>query len=274
MNATWPAKRFFWAVLEAPGWKRSGPLPSCLAGALAEELPVEIASVHAVVAPVDSNGAAGPATGSVVVCAARMADLEALPAPMLSLTPHAVPDLGVASVEPHRFNLLVGAFEPRPVRRARLRTHLCAAATLLLCAAMVALGSTRRASAWRTHAEVVRQAAAQSVGDADSLDAELDRLHAIVAARDGSLAPLNDAAADLARVLAGWPADSACTTHSIAIGPQGASIAIEVEGDPARFLESLTPPPGWTIDEPRLNSIRGGTRLSLRLQPPSGDRAP
>lgn len=272
MNATWPADRFFWAVLEAPGWKRCGPMPSGLLGALADELPVDIASVHAVVAAVDAKAA--PARGIVLVCAARVTDLEHLPAPVLGLTPESVPELGVASVEPHRLNLLVGAHEPRAIRRARARAHLCAAATLLLCAGMVALGSTRRASAWRSHAEVVRQAEAQAVGDAASLDDELDRLGAIVAARDGSPAPLNDAAADLARVLAGWPAVAACTTHSIAVGPQGASIAIEVEGDPAPFLQSLRPPPGWTIDEPRLNSIRGGTRLSLRLRPPPGDRAP
>src|SRR5690606_17382565 len=44
----WPAARFYWAVLEAPGWTRSGPLPEGLRPELEELAPEPLDSLHAV----------------------------------------------------------------------------------------------------------------------------------------------------------------------------------------------------------------------------------
>lgn len=261
MNATWPADRFFWAVLEAPGWSRSAPMPLGLAGALADELPVDIDSVHAVATPMSGPNAGG----RVLVCAARIAELNDLPDGTLSLAPDSVPTLGPEPVNPADLNLLSGAFKPRPLRRARARSHRCGALSLLLCAVIAATGLGRRAANWNALARHRHEATVRIAPDLPATDAEIVSLRARLQGTTGSASPPVDAAEDLALVLAGWPSVTACTTHSIAVGAHGASIAIQVEGDPSRFLQALRPPSGWSIDEPRLNSVRGGTRLSLRM---------
>ena len=64
----WPAERFFWALLEAPGYTRAGELPIGLRQALEDEVPAE--DLHAVCAPA--------ADGRLIVCAAPREVLRAV----------------------------------------------------------------------------------------------------------------------------------------------------------------------------------------------------
>jgi hypothetical protein len=54
------------------------------------------------------------------------------------------------------------------------------------------------------------------------------------------------------------------------VSEAGATVSVSVEGDPTPFLKAMKPPPGWGMDEPRLNSADKLTRLTLQLRPAIG----
>ncbi|MBC7835952.1 MAG: hypothetical protein H7Y88_12765, partial [Phycisphaerales bacterium] len=164
-HLTWPADRFYWSVLALPGYSRRGELPSGLLSDVQADIP-DGEPIHAVGAPLHSidNCALGnnlnPAHAgtAVLVCAARISDLDALPPSTLSLTPASIPPEFAAQVDPASLNLLVGRFEPRPYRAARFRRHAAAAAAVLLVAVLVSVGVHRRAQHSTALAATARQA--------------------------------------------------------------------------------------------------------------------
>lgn len=263
-HATWPTDRFFWAVLDAPGLKRAGVLPIGLLPMLEEEAPVDAIDLHAVCVPLRDGGLA--------VCAAEQAALSEVQPATLSLTPESVPPFLEGRVAPERFNLLLGAFEPRPIRARRVKQHAFAAATVLLCGLLVAIGLHRRASRWESLADSARAAAAElaaahaPTGRPEDLAAEANRLRATRESLAKAVAP-PDGALALASVLHAWPASVPSKPQSISVSPAGISVSVSLEGDPAAFLRGFTPPPGWALDEPRLNTAANLTRLSLQLRP-------
>jgi hypothetical protein len=268
IRLTWPTERFYWTLLEAPGVQRTGELPAGLLPMLEEDTPADAADLHAVCVPL--------ADGRLAVCAADRPDLAEIPADILSLTPDSLPRfVESAGITPDRFNLLVGAFEPRPIRARRVKRHIFAAATVLLCGLLVAVGLHRRASRWEERADAARAAAANvaaqfaPAGLADDLAAEAARLKATRDALARS-APPPDASLALAAVLHAWPANVPSKPQSLSVGKAGVSISVSVEGDAAAFLSAFSAPPGWTLDEPRLNSADSVTRLSLQLRPAGG----
>lgn len=255
----WPSERFFWSVLDAPGWTRAGPLPSGLAPGLEDDVPVMFDQLHGVCAPRGDN--------RVLVCAARVDDLRGVDA--LSLTPDAVPEFG-GGVSPGTLNLLVGRFEPRAVRRARRLNHAVAASIVLACAGLAGLGFARRAGYWNLEAQARREAATAMVravnpAGPEALSLELAALRR--SSTHGSSTP-PDASVALAAVLAGWPAKTPVRTQSILVTPAGASIAVAIEGEPTEFIRSLAPPTGWTVDEPRINSADTATRVFIQMRSP------
>jgi hypothetical protein len=251
----WPVEKFFWAVLDEPGWRATGPLPEGLRETLADDVPVDPAALHAVGAPLGD--------GRVLVCAARREDLFGIPRETLSLTPGGIPEFG-AGVDGTSLNLLVGEFEPRPVRAARRRTGFVAVAAVLTCAALVSIGLLRRAAAWDQSADALRAAADQlAQAHGPNLAAEVDRLRGALTRRAAAPA---DAGSLLAAVLLGWPSDVGCTAHSVRAGPDGAAISVSVEGDATPFLTGLRAPSGWALDEPQISAGPAGTRISLRLR--------
>lgn len=285
----WPPERFYWAIVEPAsspagpvGWTRDGPVPPGLLGDLADQVPLDPAELHAVAATDERGG------GRVVICAAPHAELAAVHAGGAAerLRPLSLPsELGgrpgddtTAPIDPARLNLLVGAFEPFPARRARARRHFRAAAAVLALAALVFVGLLRRAQHAEGLASRARNASAATLaslgfeGDPGParvrLDAELDRLRTLAGVSvDRLRAP--DAAAALARVLGCWPADTAAAVRSLSVGPEGASLSVLLSppDDAAAFIASLRPVTGWTLDEPRLASVGSSTRITLRLRP-------
>jgi hypothetical protein len=140
-HETWPMERFYWAVLEAPGYTRAGPLAPGLRPLLDDDVPVPGESLHAVGVPLGG--------GRLLVCAAERERLAGVDAGVLRLTPGDVPEFA-GGVDASGLNLLVGEFEPGLLRRARTRRHLLAMAACLLCAALVSVGLLRRAAGWNT----------------------------------------------------------------------------------------------------------------------------
>lgn len=269
----WPADRFYWAVVDGQGWDRPGLVPPGLRGTLGEEFPEPIDTLHIIAEPFE---------GRLLICAARRADLGSVRS--LSLSPDDLPPFAPQGIDPDHLNLLIGEFEPRPIRRARARAHLIAAAALLACSAILSTGLARRGAHWNAHArgaDLARESIVLGAlggnggggggggGSEDGagmvdLRTEVDALRATLGAPSS---PITDAAADFAALLRGWPTQEPCTIHSIRMGADGASLSLHLEGDPAAFLRSLEPPPGWAADEPRLTSTGDGTRLSLRVRP-------
>ncbi|MCC6679177.1 MAG: hypothetical protein IT436_18785 [Phycisphaerales bacterium] len=268
------ADRFYWALLDAPGVRaRPGasarPLPPGLLAELADHIPQPLDEVWAVGLPTGD--------GRMLVCAARRDDLNELDAGARALLPESLPP-GIDRALADRlssFNLLVGEFEPAPVRRDRWRRHRSWAGLVVLLAMLVSVGLIRRAAHWsdvtRTAEESQSQLAADLLGPGIpleqvnyTLDAEIDRLRELARARP---ADPYDASVQLASLLRSWPAATPSKPQSVSVNDSGVTVSVSVDGDPAPFLSAFKAPDGWALDEPRLNQAGEVTRLTLRLHP-------
>lgn len=288
----WPADRFYWAVIEAPGLAlarphhaaAAGPLPPGLIDEVAAQIPRPLDNLHAVViaahqspTPAPISADAPPLAASsprVIVCAIDADSLRSLPPATLRIAPASLPEGLGLTTDLDRLNLLIGAFEPRPIRRARTRRHLAAAAMLALAAALIFIGLSRRAA----HADRLAAAATQAITgtlahaevaapDAASLTSELARQRRLAGIDLAARRP-PDASEALAALLAAWPGDTTAKPQSISIGPDSASLAVLVTGDPSPFIAALKAPPGWIVDEPRLAAVdKSMTRLSITMRP-------
>jgi len=252
----WPESRFYWSVLEAPGPVRAGAVPPGLLAALEEDLPEPFDGLHAVCAPAGD--------GKVIVCAARRADLAQVDARSLRLTPEDLP--AFASGDTSSLNLLVGEFEPAPIRRARSRRSLGAMAAVLSCTLLVVLGLVRRAQAWSRDAIRAREAQAGllrtlNTASPEALAQDLARIRRESA---GRIQPPPDASLPLAAILSSWP-NLPSKPSSLSVSEKTASIAVSVEGDAAPFLKAFKSPPGWRLEEPQVSAMGPLTRLTLLL---------
>ncbi|MFN0132485.1 MAG: hypothetical protein ACKVW3_08165 [Phycisphaerales bacterium] len=275
-HVRWPCDRFYWAIIPTQGWRGKGDgsseVPVGLRATLDDDFPVRTEELHAVAMPMASD--------TILVCAARrdeLATLAKMDHPVLSLTPESLPHfvashpgISPSACSPATLNLLIGEFEPAPVRCTRRHAHTIAAATVLLCAVLTSLGLLRRAERSDALAREARQATIALVGrvvPAGTPASMATELASLRAARPAArTAP--DATLALAAVLAAWPRDATCRTQSITVGPSGASIAVTIPGDAAPFLRAFKAPAGWTMDEPRLNAADKATRLAIRIRPP------
>jgi hypothetical protein len=268
-HVAWPVERFYWAVLEAPGYARAGTLPPGLRPLLDDEVPVAADTLHAVVTPLDA--------GRLLACAASREDLAALGPSTLSLTPSGMPEFADGA-QAHSLNLLIGEFEPVVLRGARTRRHLMTMAACLVAAALVSVGLARRAGHWdrvrveahEAAAGVLKAAEAPSV---DALGLELVRLRASAPAETlNAKDPRRgqDAAQTLAALLAAWPSQVPSKPQSLIINSAGVAVAVTLEGDSAPFLREFKAPEGWAADEPHLNTSGTTTRVNLQLRPKQG----
>lgn len=266
---TLPAERMYWTILEGTGWKRSGVLPAEFLTLFEEEAPIDVTNIHAVCVPL--------ADGGLAVCGVERREMEAVSASELSLTPAGLPSFLHGRAAASEFNLLVGAFEPSSIRIARARRHLVAAAVVLGCASMIALGLERRTSRWEAigrSALVGTEVLMDGVFENDDgsrsavarLDDELDRLGRVrLAFAEGNLP--RDAGAPLGALLRAWPTGVPSTPNTIAVAPSGVTVSVSVEGDAAPFLRAFHAPEGWSLDEPRLSAADAVTRLTLHMRP-------
>lgn len=268
-RVTWPPDRFYWGVLDTSGLPR-GADRSYLLEPL---LPLPVESVHTVYA------SAGD--GRVLACAAPREALDEVDPSALSLAPELLPEaVGDLQVDPARLNLLVGPYQPRPVRRLRAVWRASATVIIALCAGLAALGLHRRAQVYE-RAAVDAQVALSTLYDqvlptrlANSsqdpallLSTELERLRRT----RSDAAPAQstgDAAIILADLLARWPGEVMLRTESLTVAP--AEITLTILVDAAEHVEpvrtALAGLEGWRLALPRTESTnQGDVRVTLRL---------
>jgi hypothetical protein len=234
---------------------------------LADQVPLASDQLHAVCHPL--------AGGGLLVCALPLAELDAIDGAAAALYPDAIPDeLADGTVGPAGLNLLVGRYEPLPIRRARARSWAVAGALVLALLGLVMIGAWRRAAHDHLAARQARAAGdalLAAVGLPNSspkqLQVEVDRLR-LLAGVDLDQKRPRDAAAGLQALLSAWPASTAASPQSINIGQDGALLAVLVPGDDAGdFIKALHPPPGWRLEEPSLVKVDTQTRVNLRMRP-------
>ncbi|MBC7834179.1 MAG: hypothetical protein H7Y88_03645 [Phycisphaerales bacterium] len=278
-HVTWPADRFYWSVIEAPGFSRRGELPAGLLADVQADIP-DGEPIHAVCAPfnpgndraLNDDCGSSDAASALLVCAARLSDLLALPLSTLSLTPESIPTEIAAHADPASLNLLVGRLEPRPYRAARFRRHAAAAAAVLLIAILMSSGFHRRTQHSTALAVAAKQArldlAAQIAPgkSPDSLPGVAAQLRAVADAASKQK-PVTDASLSLAALLRSWPAAVPSKPQSLSITPARIMASVALDADPALFLSAMRAPAGWKLAEPRLNASGSVTRLTLELHP-------
>ncbi|GMV25104.1 MAG: hypothetical protein AMXMBFR58_11350 [Phycisphaerae bacterium] len=272
VHACWPVERFYWALLDVPV-VAPGPLPQALEDELADLVPVAVEDLHAVVTPVTTGSARG--IGQAAVCAVPRAMLDQLPSAARSLTPSGVPGFLVGVCEAGQFNLLVGAYEPRALRAQRRRALLVGVAAMVAVSSLACIGLLRREIAWDAAARDASLAHEQLLAsssitvksdDPFALAREIDRLRRATDARAVPTLP-RDAALSLADLLRAWPASIEAEPKSITVRPEGVWLTVEIQGSPDAFLGAFTAPEGWSLDEPRVSSVRGVATLNLQLKP-------
>ncbi|MBX3323471.1 MAG: hypothetical protein KF757_10810 [Phycisphaeraceae bacterium] len=266
-DVVWPTDRCYWSVIEWPVRCKDGSAPAGVLHEAAADIPCDADTLHAV--------AACDGRGQTIVCAAPTSDIghvwsDPSTRNVISLHPAALPDWLNSDLDPSRLNFLVGRYAPRSLTRRRTVGHAVYAAALLVCAAMTALGLERRAQAHHASANrgqaAIEQMLAHANVDAKALERELvqrqDRQQLASA-----LALPADATTTLALVLSAWPDATDAFVESINVAEADIQIAVSTSVDPATLLEAISAPAGWRLEEPRLSSARGLSRIALRLRP-------
>jgi hypothetical protein len=270
----WRAERFYWAVIDARGYRGSGPLPDALLPEFQAVCPQPVESYHAVCVPIQS----GEAAGCLLVCAAAFADLESLRSHIERLVPDRVPAICADAVQLSpvlpALNMLVGAFEPKPVRARRWKRHLVTAACVLVCGGLVAFGLERRASRWdrvaSESASAMRSVASKTPALSTSPPIGSDQLveaHHMSAVLEAAAlrftrvmqtisttAVPRDATAPLTQFLGAWPLQPNVKLLGVSVTADRISGSIAVTGDAAPLLAALRAPDGWSLAEPRISN--------------------
>jgi len=281
-HLTWPAHRFYWAVLDASvlprGIAKRRPNPERLGYLFESELPVAIDRIHAVYLPVGDN--------RYVACGVEHERIhaEASLHEALTLTPDQVPEVFApqGAVDPQSFNLLCGPHEPAPVRRHRRRfmAESAGIATLVLLA--IVLGIERRIDA-RDRATMELQAKRQVVYDelyppATSAPSaqpaplrllaelrQLERTRGGVTEAAGIEEP--QAAFTLEALLELWPTDHPIRTESISVTPASVTLVALLPSAPLaqEFVSAFDLPDEWEARQPQISTVTDGVRLTWRL---------
>lgn len=263
-TAAWPAERFYWAILDAPHWRRAGTLPAGLRPMYDDDVPVAGEDLHVVCIPL-----AGPEP-RLLACGALRSELAALDPDLLTLTPDSLPPFVPEQVDPASLNLMVREFEPRRYRRARLHRHISAAASVLLCGLLIASGLNRRAEVYSAGSQRAAEARASLLdvvaprATPDTVQRELASLRR-ASETSRRIQPPKDATLALSNLLRAWPAEAQARPQTLSISSSVIGMAVLVEGSPVAFLDALQPPSGWTMDQPRLTQVDKMTRLDLRF---------
>ena len=268
MNLRWPPDRFYWSIIDAANWRRSGALPAGLRPPLEEDVPISGSELHAVAAPLGD--------GRLLICAAAKADLQSLDPAATTLAPDGLPAFVESPFDPSLLNLLIGEFEPASKRRARHRRQFVFSITIILCLALVSIGLGRRAShqyAIGREARAATEALIAQIAPGarpEFLALEVSRARQSAENHARLKAPI-DAAPPLAELLAAWPAAIPCKPQSINTTGNSITLSILIDGDPLPFLEAIRPPAGWAMEQPRLNTAGDTTRIALQFRAVPGE---
>ncbi len=275
---TLPSSSLHWARIDdlqgSPSSRAlQGAAPEGLLHIAQSDLPLPVESLHGVCSVTPS--------GHIVLCLIERAALRNLleqhPA-LMSLSPAEVPAFLGTGIAPHRFQLLVGAFEPPQLVRTRNARYRFAAALLVLAACLISVALARRTIA-HSHAAAAWDAQAHSARTLGDQTLSLAKLQALAAsARDlRELAsrhePKTDATQALAAALAAMPSpspDDHAALHSLRITQTDIQARLAAT-NPEALLQSLGELEGWQRLAPSLASRPESTQIDLRwskAQPP------
>lgn len=281
-HVTLPEGEFYWSVLSPgdadPKGRRVRPTRDCLDSLFEEDLPLGIEEVHAVYASLPD--------GRFLACGAPRALLDALPPDALSLTPESAPEsLGIDAGDLcGRLNLLTGEFEPRELKRERSKRWTFATTACLACSLLLTIGLARRSASARDSARALDAAtiglAKAALPDKSPTLAsaayltqqELASLRTLRSTEASSIRS-PDAVAPLADLLGHLPRTTSLRTDVLAVTSQTITLNVATDADPQAFLKGLTPPAGWSLDEPRLTASRGEGATTLAIQMRRAPRA-
>ena len=281
----WPARRFYWAVLDTTGFPRAGtargPSTRQLGYVFENVLPgVQIEHVHAVYRRL-------PAQGRVLACGVPAETLKPLADHAVTLTPESLPPFVTEEVDPASLNLLTGRFLPPAIRRRRHRWFGQVAMIVATCAALLVWGMERRTSALRHQRHDVSEARTQVFGQVLGsgwgqaasggqppelrLAAEVRRLEQ-TRQGDHDMTELSDCSLLLAKVLSHWPAAVRARTESVSVTEAAVTIRANVASmaDAQQFANAFAGLPGWRLKQPRSEVRRDHVVVTMRLEPEQG----
>lgn len=283
------AERLYWAVLDdrdgfvgaALGGGGSRALPESLFDLVQAQIPVAIDGLHVV--------CEGLGNGRLVACGVEPETLKSIVdsacADLLTVVPSTIPsELGLAPGPLPQLNLLVGPFEPMPVRNARSKIKRTAMAgvisvsALLLCGVELRIwaGNTRHNTYSAAKSEVLRTAGFKTL---DDLSCEESRLRSINRSAGRSQDALSTVQS-ISTVIGAWPrgegspyvrTDAIQAAHDAI----GLTLSAESSEDAEKLIEALKRVKGWTLAQPQysrsgtssgVSSARTGSADSLTLR--------
>lgn len=276
-HARWPARRFYWAVLDVSVLPRTRRRSRQHCGYLLEpHLPLPIDAVQAVYVRMPDE--------RVLACAIerRALDRELDPR-WRTLTPDDVPEAiaGAGAPDPRGLNVLIGDYLPPDARAGARRSVLQLVMATAVILVLAVIGVHRRAAAMdAVRADIDAEISVmlgEVTGHMATTTAERSmqqtrlgfRIDELRRTRQSGVAEaeLVDAAATMARVLAVWPPDSGAKIDTFNV----ASDAVLIRGilpDSqmlGRVVAALGTLEGWVLQHPDSTVVPDGLSVVLRL---------
>jgi hypothetical protein len=272
-------ERLYWSVLDPKPLGRTAIARTECGYLFEDALPLPIESVHASYRWLPD--------GRVVACGIERAVLEAMDrAGALTLVPASVPEpvleaIGtnaVASCDARDLNLLTGPFEPAPVRAARRRLLLTAAAIAVAFAAVTGWGVVRRGDALDRATERVEERRVEILTAAyagDRTESALPpeyrlvgELRQLTSTRSSTLPPIFDAGPGVAAMVAAWPQEIDARCDAIGVSERTASIRGTAKDSAvmSRLEEAYRGISGWSMPaSPQFSSGSSGLSFTITL---------
>lgn len=278
-----PPEQFVWGLIAVPaalGSRR--PSQQQLEYLLEPLVPVPIEQVHVVFHRLND--------GRFVACGMvkeRLNDhVRSLDSQVTMLTPSSLPAFIHAEVDPRRLNLLCDSFEPRPVARLRRFALLQAAALVLICSLLIAIGLELRAREVHQQVEFVREqrsaVLAQVLGPQAMQSRQPPELQLTAMLRQLRQTrstdihhELVDVSDSIALLLGQWPSlhDEGDPLHvqaeHISITPTAISVRsmLPGAGDAQRLAERLGKIEKWRIRQPQFVAAGESVQATLQFDP-------
>jgi hypothetical protein len=281
-----PAESFYWGVLDTTPLKGRRVARQQLGYLFESMLPVSVDDVHCAFTPLQiSEGRRH------VACGMKHERLQQVMAErgagLIAIRPEQIPQFvadgvnGQGDVILKALNLLTGPYQPPAIRMLHKRWIIQVAASLALCAVLVAIGAQRRvASIDRQIGRVNEQREAlceQVLGPSKSaqpselrLTAELRTLRRTHQQPQHEVQQF-DAALVLTSLLQHWPRELHLQTESLVVTPT--RIAIRTSAQTSNDVQSLASALGpletggaWRLNQPQINSSRDGVNGVIQMR--------
>lgn len=282
-QAVWSPDRFYWGVIDAPKALPQRPRRrrEALGFLFESSAPVPLDDLHVEYSRI--------AKGTYVACGVELtaladdsiADADVLrPADWPACVRARLGDVPLPAVPP--FNLRSGSAESSRITKARRRCVAEFIAIAMLSCILISIGFERRVADLRVEAGAVDAARAGvyeatlgwKPGDAGALPPEqllIAELRRLERSRNAEAVEIDlpDATSSLSRLFGAWPPELHGQVESISITGEAMTVRTLVENSEAAaaFADALNRAPGWSAEQPRIDAVRDGIRVTVRLIP-------